>query len=88
MVSVKYLGVTVTATGTNFAHVSVAVVAAFLKPLTATETCLVAPVQIAVPTRQFGSKNHQIFPQNQQKKKKKIFVKNGKICFYFLKMPK
>ena len=37
---------------------------AFLKPLTATETNLVA---VAVATRQFGG-NHQTFPENQQKK--------------------
>ena len=58
MVLVKYLGVTLTAARTNFSHVFCSCIggSAFLKPFTATETNLVAPVAVAVATRQFGRK--------------------------------
>ena len=51
MASVKYLSVTATATGTHFCLClccSCSCGSAFLKSLTATETNLVAPVQVAV----------------------------------------
>ena len=88
MVLVKYLGVTATATGTDFAHVFLAVAVAalpFSSHLTATKTNLVTPVPVAVATRQFGRKITK--PFLIIRKKKLIFAKNGKI-FFFLKNAK